>query len=289
MACRFAPANPNPLSLPDRPQPLPVHKINLMLSRNQIKYLNSLKIKKFRNIHGQFLLEGDRIICDALRNGSGVMRQLIATGRWLEDNRQILRNAPVEPVETDMSALERISTLESPPPVIAVMEIPRHDVRPSDITDRWSLALDHIQDPGNLGTIIRTADWFGIRHIFCSGGCADCYNPKAVQASMGAILNVAVVYTDLSTLLAELAGIPSFTVYGTFTEGLPVYGEAPRDRGIIVLGSEARGISDELIPLIGKKIAIPPGKADGSHVESLNVASAAAVTCAILTRRAGVR
>jgi len=255
------------------------------LSRNNIKYLSSLKIKKFRNLNGQFIIEGDKIVRDILDDGTTVIRQLVATGKWLKEN-QVIQTAFIkEIVETDLQDLKRISTLEAPPQVLAVTDITIPQLDLNKISQSWSLALDNIQDPGNLGTIIRSADWFGIRNIICSLDCADCFNPKVVQASMGALLKVKIHYCDLAEILDKLPGDPSYRVYGTFMNGAPVYDLPATSKGMIVFGNEARGISEELIPFIQSRITIPPVKRNITHVESLNVASAVAVVCAILIRQ----
>lgn len=254
------------------------------LSRNRIKYLNSLRIKKFRDLHGQFLMEGDRIVGDMLRNGRFCIRQLIATGEWLAENQAIISGHTGEVIESDVHAISRISALETPAPVIAVLDIPRTQPDMQEISRSWALVLENIQDPGNLGTIIRTADWFGIRHIICSNDSTDCFNPKAAQASMGALLNLGIHYADLSGFLKKLPDHSGYKVYGTFMTGIPVFEVPATSGGLIVFGNEARGISQELRPFIREHITIPAMRRNGTHVESLNVASTVAIVCAWLVR-----
>jgi TrmH family RNA methyltransferase len=153
-----------------------------------------------------------------------------------------------------------------------------------ELTDTWSIALDTIQDPGNLGTIIRSADWFGVRHIICSEGCADFFNPKVIQASMGAVLRVKVHYGDLAAIMKNYTSELSLPVYGTFMEGTPVYDIPVAKGGMVVFGNESRGISADLVPYIQTRITIPPGKTGASHIESLNVASSVAVVCSVVSR-----
>jgi TrmH family RNA methyltransferase len=167
---------------------------------------------------------------------------------------------------------------------MAVFDMFEHTLDLKELSDTWCIALDTIQDPGNLGTIIRTADWFGIRHIICNDGCAEYFNPKVVQASMGAILRVVVYYGDLAAILKNYASGLSLPVYGSFMEGTPIYDMAAHKRGIVVFGNESRGISQDLIPLIQTHITIPPGNKGFSHVESLNVASAVSVVCSVISR-----
>jgi RNA methyltransferase, TrmH family len=255
------------------------------LSRNNIKYLGSLKLKKFRDLHGQFLVEGDKIIGDLLRSGRFAIRQLIATGDWLADNQVFLSGQVRDIVEAGIKDLARISSLEVPPPVIAVLDMPPNELSIGEISDSWSLVLDNIQDPGNLGTIIRTADWFGIRHIICSLDCADCFNPKVVQASMGALMNLQVHYTHLTDFMNRLSFNTSYKSYGTFIRGTPLYEVPAASNGMVLFGNEARGISDELQPFILSRITVPAVKRNVPHVESLNVASAVAILCAWLIRK----
>jgi RNA methyltransferase, TrmH family len=255
-----------------------------VLARNRIKYLRSLRIKKFRTQYRQFIAEGDKIVGDILKEKHVSIRQLIATGDWLNGTHINLTDRAEEIFESDIQDMERISFLETPSRVMAVMDIPDTTLDYSDLSGSWSLALDTIQDPGNLGTIIRTADWFGIRNILCNEECADCFNPKVVQASMGSLFRVKIHYTGLAETIGKLLENPVFPVYGTFTEGLPVFQLPLSGKGLVVFGNESRGISGELEPFIRTRITIPPGKTDETHVESLNVASAVAVVCSVIAR-----
>lgn len=256
----------------------------MLLSRNKVKFLNSLKMKKFRSIHGQYVVEGDKIVRDILAHHPLAIRLLVATGEWLSCNPVTNRAGKMEIAEADTSDFSRISSLETPPEVMAVLEIPGTTVEHEVLMNSVSIALDNIRDPGNLGTIIRTADWFGISNILCSNSCADCYNPKVVQASMGALPNVRVQYADLKDVFAKLSGSENFTVHGTFLDGQPVFDIKPPQKGILVFGNESRGISDDLLPYITSRITIPPRHAGRHHVESLNVASAVAIICAVFDK-----
>ena len=268
--------------LPSRKDNSITHKV---LSRNKIKYLGSLKIKKFRNIHGQFIIEGDKIVRDILHDGHTSISLLIATESWMAAN-QVRRSIRVkEIIEADMHDLSRISSLETPAEVMAILDVEQPLIDFSEIANSLSIALDNIQDPGNLGTIIRTADWFGIQNIFCSNGCTDCYNPKVVQASMGALLHVKTHYTDLPELLGKLSENPDYVVFGTFMEGQLAFEIPPVRKGIVVFGNESRGISDDLMPFIRSRITIPSVGNVLRHVESLNVASAVAIVCSVLTMK----
>jgi len=228
-------------------------------------------------------MEGDKIVSDILKEGKTAIRQLIASQEWLAANSNLLTSG-AEVLEADITDLNRISSLETPPAVIALLDMTEHTLDLKDLSDTWCLALDTIQDPGNLGTIIRSADWFGIRHIICNEACADYFNPKVIQSSMGAILRVNVYYEDLAPVLNKYNSELSRPVYGTFTKGLPVYTIPAEKNGIVVFGNESRGISKELVPFIQSRITIPPGKKNTSHIESLNVASAVSVVCSVISR-----
>jgi TrmH family RNA methyltransferase len=254
-----------------------------MLSRNRIKYLNSLKIKKYRTETGQFLVEGDKIIRDALVSGRVSFRMVIATTEWLSHIDEMKLRGAGEVIEANQASISRVSSLETPPPVLAVAEMSMVSFDHSRFSDSLTIALDRVQDPGNLGTIIRTADWFGINKILCNTGCADCYNPKAVQASMGALFHMDLCYGDLQDMLQTFTGDAHFPVYGTFLDGIPVHQLKPARRGIILFGNESQGISTGLISQVTTRITIPSQNRNKSHVESLNVASSVAVVCSALT------
>ena len=176
------------------------------------------------------------------------------------------------------------SNFQSLPEVIALAEIPVHIYRKEEVLDSLSLVLNGIQDPGNLGTILRVADWFGIGNIFCDADCAGVYNPKCVQASMGAIFRVKTFYTDLPVLLSELKqeGLP---VFGTFLDGKNIYTTALSTRGLIVMGNEGKGISAEIEALTGQKLTIPSFARNSESTESLNVGVATGIILSEFKRR----
>ena len=240
------------------------------LSANKIKFIRSLAQKKFRDEHGLFIAEGEKIVSEALASGYKV--------------REVYRAE-----EIGRECMERISCLSSPSPVLAVVEKP--DFTPDRILENLSgrkplyLALDGVKDPGNLGTIIRVADWFGVDAIFASPGTVEVWNPKVVQATMGAIFRKQVIYTDLADVCRKFstAGLP---VYGTFLDGKNLYDNLPSDakHGLVVMGSESFGISPALESLITNKLLIPPYPADAVTSESLNVAIATSIICAEFRR-----
>ncbi|MEI6456761.1 MAG: RNA methyltransferase [bacterium] len=253
-----------------------------MLSQNQIKHITSLKSKKFREEYRQFIAEGHKLVTDLMESPFS-FSGIYASAEWIVGNLKAIQARNIPSFETTPREMERISALSNPSNVLAVLEIPSPSPGPSPVGEGkgvgLSLALDDIRDPGNMGTIIRTADWFGIGTIICSGSCVDLYNPKVVQATMGSITRVRVFYEDLEKYLAEIKG-PA-PIYGAFLEGEDLYTATLSAGGIILIGNEAHGISPALEKLVTRKISIPSyGKA-----ESLNASVAAAVICAEFRRR----
>ena len=244
-----------------------------MLSKNQIKLIKSLESKKFRKREGLFVAEGPKVVGDLLRAGYqphaiyATPQCSMVNGQWL--------------TVTD-DELHRISFLQHPQEILAVFHIPTPQESsnlhlPSDIC----LALDGVQDPGNVGTIIRIADWFGITHIYCSPDTADVYNPKVVQATMGSLAHVQITYCDLVPLLRG-AAVP---VYGTLLDGQDIYQQPLSREGVIVMGNEGNGISPEVRQLVSHKLLIPNFNKNAETAESLNVAIATAITCSEFRRR----
>ena len=249
-----------------------------MLSKNKIKYIRSLELKKKRKEEQVFVAEGHKLVGDLL--GHFPCKLLIATSNWLKMNHSATAN---EIIEVTQEELSRASLQKTPQEVLAVFVQPSYDLNPEVIKSSLCLALDDVQDPGNLGTIIRLADWFGIEHIFCSTGTADVYNPKTVQATMGAMARVCVHYLLLTDLLRTAnADIP---VYGTFLDGNDMYGTELSPNGLIVMGNEGKGISREIASLINRKLYIPNYPPERNTSESLNVAVATAIVCAEFRRR----
>ena len=249
-----------------------------MLSKNKIKYIRSLELKKKRKEEQVFVAEGHKLVGDLL--GYFPCKLLIATSNWLKINHPVTAN---EIIEVTQEELSRASLQKTPQEVLAVFVQPSYDLNPEVIKSSLCLALDDVQDPGNLGTIIRLADWFGIEHIFCSAGTADVYNPKTVQATMGAMARVCVHYLSLTDLLRTAnADIP---VYGTFLDGNDMYGTELSPNGLIVMGNEGKGISRDVASLINRKLYIPNYPPERNTSESLNVAVATAIVCAEFRRR----
>ena len=233
-----------------------------MLSRNDVKYIQSLCHKKFRQQEGLFIAETPKLI-DELLNSQYEIKNIYATQEWITQHS--VQQAPVMAI-TEIE-LERISALQTPNQVVAVVK--QKDEAPLNISDEWVLVLDGIQDPGNLGTIIRIADWFGIKHIICSNDTADRYNHKVVQSTMGSFVRVNIIYTDLAPFLKKI----SVPVFGALLQGENIYTLNNSTKGIIVIGNEGKGIAPELLPFISKPVTIP--KIGGA--ESLNAAVATGI------------
>ncbi|MBF0575226.1 RNA methyltransferase [Dysgonomonas sp. GY617] len=249
------------------------------LSKNKIKYIQSLKDKKSREEHGTFVVEGDKMVAELLN----VMKcqLLIATPDFIQSN--FIQQANIdEIIEVSKSELSRASFLKNPQQALAVFYQPQYALDKEDLKEQLSLALDCIQDPGNFGTIIRLADWYGIENIICSTDTVDIYNPKVVQATMGALARVKVHYVDLYAYLKNTEGI---SLYGTFLDGDNMYEQELTQTGIIVMGNEGNGISAEIETLITNKLFIPNYPQDRETSESLNVAIATAIICTEFRRR----
>ena len=251
-----------------------------MLSKNKIKYINSLKIKKYRSVHNQFIAEGNKIVRELISQNYPV-DQIYCTEEWNNSVKNSLNNITI----CTQSELKKISTVTTPQQVIAILNIPQAEIDYDLVSTELVLMLDNIQDPGNLGTIMRIADWFGIKNIICSGESVDVYNPKVIQASMGAFTRVSVHYTDLTIALSEIKDRHEVPVYGTFLEGENIYNEPLSKNGIIIMGNEGKGISEKLEKFINRKIFIPNYPANAETSESLNISVATAITCSEFRRR----
>ena len=255
-----------------------------MLSKNQIKLIKSLETKKYRKREGLFVAEGPKVVGDLLRAGYQP-HSIFSSNEHLElrvgqsGQGHFDQNDLCIPITDD--ELRRISFLQHPQEVLAIFHIPSPSNPLTSSPSQLALALDGVQDPGNLGTIIRIADWFGITNIYCSLDTADVYNPKVVQATMGSLAHVTITYCDLVPLLSE-AGVP---VYGTLLDGQNIYEQPLSENGIIVMGNEGNGISPEVRQLVSHKLLIPNFNKNNETAESLNVAIATAITCSEFKRR----
>ncbi len=246
-----------------------------MLSKSQIRTITSLQHKKFRREHGLFIVEGLKSVTEFVQSDYAVA-EIFHTPQAAAKLGKIAQN--IKSTAVSEQELQRISALKAPQGILALVAIP-HDA-PLDqrlLRDAFHLVLDDVQDPGNLGTIIRTAEWFGLKRIICSAGSVDAYNPKAVQASMGSLARMHVHYTDLATLLT---GSP-VPIFGAVLDGAPIYQTDFGREGLIVLGNEGNGIGPAVLANIQQPVTIPRV----GQAESLNVAVSAALFCAELARR----
>jgi TrmH family RNA methyltransferase len=255
-----------------------------MLSKNKAKYIISLKNKKTRDEEKLYVIEGDKLVKEFLLAKIPV-KLLLAKPEFLSSLSAGMKLYANEIEDISYDELKQISSLKTPHNALAVVPVPERIMDANEVLRGLTVALDFVQDPGNLGTILRAAAWFGIKNIVCSPDCVDVYNPKVIQASMGAILHVNVYYSDLKKLLA-LAGEKKIPVFGTMLEGESIYHHKLDNKGIILLGNESKGISEELIPLITDKIMIPSAGKAMAGIESLNVSMAASVVFYEFRRKA---
>lgn len=245
-----------------------------MLSKSQISLIKSLQLKKYRKVHKLFIVEGSKSITE-FYNGGYTLHSFY----YLPELSSKVLNFPdkIKGIEISSQDLKKISALTTPHGILAVFQIPDHKIDPNELRGRFNMVLDFIQDPGNLGTIIRTADWFGMDTLICSENTTDAYSPKAVQASMGSLARVKLIYCDLEKFLRET----DIKIYAAMLEGTSIYQTDFQSEGLIVMGNEGNGVSTEIEQFIEKKVTIPRiGKA-----ESLNVAISSAIICSEIYRK----
>ena len=240
-----------------------------MLSKSQSKYIQSLHHKKFRDEEGCFIAEGDKVVLELLQAEKFNCKQVLALPEWFHENEvRIRKTYKGEIIELSEMELEKISALATPNRVLAVFKMAEEkEINPKG---RLSLVLDEMKDPGNLGTVIRIADWFGISSVVCSNNSVDVYNPKVVQGSMGSMARVDVVYADLIVWLQKNKSVKK---YAAVLNGNPVHEMGKITEGILIVGNESNGIHRDILALADEKITIPKlGQA-----ESLNAAVAAGI------------
>ena len=250
-----------------------------MLSKALQKRISALENKKQRKESGLFVAEGGKTVLDLLSAGLKAER-LIATTEWLQEHKLQLG---ADVVEVSNSEMKQISFQQAPQGVLGIFHQPQHEVDFSAPQNELCLALDNVQDPGNLGTIVRIADWFGIENIFCSIGTADIYNPKTIQATMGAIARVKVHYVDLPALINSIK--EKAPIYGTFLDGEDIYRKELKNYGLIIMGNEGNGIGKECAGQVTERLFIPNYPAGRETSESLNVSVATAIICSEFRRR----
>ena len=275
----------------------------MSITKNQIKFIRQLEQKKFRRREGLFVAEGTKVVGDLLTHYRP--HSIFATPEWLAGHQSFCQSSAPLIQEVTPEELRRISFLQHPQQVLALFPLPSSSSltissslpissssQPSDISPSsfllppssiksLLLSLDGIQDPGNLGTIIRIADWFGIDHIICSEDTVDAWNPKVVQATMGSIARVNIIYTNLIQFIDTLP--EDFPIYGTLLDGENIYAQTLTPHGLIIMGNEGNGISPEIRSRVNHRLLIPSYRTDDT-AESLNVAIATAITCAEFRR-----
>lgn len=244
------------------------------ISKTKISLIAGLQTRKMRQRHHLFVAEGEKCVLDTL--GAFHLEHLVATPEWLADHPLQIDDMDAV-LEASPAVMRKISSLSNAPEVLAVFRIPApHDTVPMPEKGALHLMLDGVQDPGNMGTIVRTADWFGFDRIYASKDTVDIFNPKTVQSTMGSLKRVEVIYCDLPTVIQE-SGIDN--IYGTLLDGRDMFHSDLSDSGIIIMGNEGKGLSKEVRALVNRPLLIPPFRKE-SHGESLNVAVATAITLA---------
>jgi TrmH family RNA methyltransferase len=252
------------------------------LEKSLSKLIRSLEQKKHRAQHGLFVVEGDKTVREIL-DSPLTTEYLLAKPVWLEQQPAAKANHTIEISDRELS---QISFLKTPNQAMALVRIPQYPLDMAELTGGLSLYLDHVQDPGNLGTIIRLADWFGIRHVLCGEGCADPFNPKTIQSTMGAFIRVKTYPANITFFDQLKTFISDFPVYGTFLDGKNIYETPLLPKGVIVMGNESKGISNEVAQYVNRRLLIPSYPPGEPTSESLNVATAAAIVCAEFRRMA---
>lgn len=252
----------------------------MSLSKNKLKLITSLDRKKIRDQEGLFVVEGHKSISEFV--GAGMKAVFaVCTSKVADSIGDV--GCSVDVVEFD--EMKKVSLLTTPSQALAIFPIPRHRIADDIGEQDMILVLDGIQDPGNLGTIVRICSWFGIDNILCSIDTVDCYNPKVVQATMGSLAYVAVHYVDLVPFLAANAVSKKLPVYGTFLDGNNIYGEALTPKGFVVMGNEGNGICEDVAKYVDNRLFIPNFANKGKSVESLNVSSATSIIVSEFRRR----
>lgn len=254
-----------------------------MISKNKVKFLAGLQQKKQREETKLYVAEGRKLMKEILLTRKNI-HSVYALQAWFDENEHLLPKDVERDVVTE-DEMKKISSMMSPQDVLCVVSQEDVALDDDDLSGALTLALDSIQDPGNMGTILRLAAWFGISTVLCSRGTVDIYNPKVVQATMGALCWVKVHYVDLPSTLQRLREEKKLPVYGTFLDGDDVYASSLEKRGVVVVGNEGNGISVNVEREVTHRLLIPSFSQSGS-VESLNVSVATAIICSELRRRA---
>lgn len=253
-----------------------------MLSKNKIKLIRSLDSKKARIEAGLFVAEGEKLTNELIDSEIGIPL-IIATPEWFNNaNKNTTKCKEIEVVSQE--EINKISFLKTPQPVLCLANLPDYKLNFQDLHNQLSIMLDNVQDPGNLGTILRIADWFGIENIICSKDTVDAYNTKVVQSTMGAICRIKVFYEDLNDALTSIKRL-NIPVYGATLEGTNIYSSNLSSNGIIMMGNESKGLNPVYLPKLDKQLFIPFYPSTKKRSESLNVAVATAIICSEFRRR----
>lgn len=264
-------------------------KKNQTISKNKIRLIRSLRHQKYREQYKLFIAEGEKTVMEMLSGSPDPELEIkpvavCGLSRWIAENSKgIQQKTHIFTVEPDQ--MKWMSALTSHSPVLGVFSLPRYHTAEAEILNRLSLYLEDIRDPGNLGTIIRIADWFGIRNVFCSPNSVDHLNPKVVQATMGSLMRVKVRYTDPRKFLGKYHQVRNFPVYAATLEGENIFRSGLRNYGLIVFGNESRGISEGTLEFINHKLSISCSQQAPSHPDSLNIAVSAGIVCSEFARR----
>lgn len=251
-----------------------------MLSKNKVKFIKNLHSLKGRKEHAQFVIEGDKMVRECMQSACKI-HLLAARQSFIIENKKLISSSQIiEVVEVSENEMHLASSLKTPNQAIAVVSIPNHTFSISMLQNKFSLLLEDIQDPGNLGTILRIAAWFGFDYVLCSPHCADAYSPKVVQASMSAIWKVPVVQVSPLQVVTETR----VKTYAATLNGKSIYETGRVSEAVIILGNESQGISEDILKLAKEKITIPPFYKQNKAIDSLNVAIASAIICSEFKR-----
>lgn len=252
-----------------------------MLSKNRIKQINSLQIKKFRAEYGLFIAEGTKVVLELCRSNMRI-KEIFAVPEWVSQYAEKFSNTAITTVTAE--EVRKLSAMATACSVVAEVYIPEQSKDFKIQKDKLYIALDSVRDPGNIGTILRIANWFGIDTVIASPDCVDQFNPKVVQASMGSAFRVNIQYLELPKIFSD-AKNQGIEIYGTFLNGENIYKSTLSKGGIIVLGNEGHGILPETEKYITRRLNIPCGCNPELAPESLNVSSATAIVCNEFARR----